>query len=162
MLYITGPCGLSDLCRVCICLSQPPSSLPHSTFLFQNRPCLFSVSSEVFLEMSSLAFIFPGQNTGVGSPCLLQGSLRNPGITPRSPALQVDSLPTEPPGKPLDSTDKQYYMIFIFVWLTSFSMVISRPICVLTNGILSFFLMANIPLYKCTTTSLSVHLSMDI
>ena len=24
----------------------------------------------------------------------------NPGIKPRSPALQVDSLPAEPPGKP--------------------------------------------------------------
>ena len=29
-----------------------------------------------------------------------RGSLPNPGIKPRSPALQVDSLPSEPPGKP--------------------------------------------------------------
>ena len=28
------------------------------------------------------------------------GDLPNPGIEPRSPALQVDSLPAEPPGKP--------------------------------------------------------------
>ena len=28
------------------------------------------------------------------------GDLANPGIKPRSPALQVDSLPSEPPGKP--------------------------------------------------------------
>ena len=28
------------------------------------------------------------------------GDLPNPGIEPRSPALQVDSLPTEAPGKP--------------------------------------------------------------
>jgi len=27
------------------------------------------------------------------------GDLPNPGIKPRSPALQVDSLPAEPPGK---------------------------------------------------------------
>ena len=26
----------------------------------------------------------------------------HPGIEPRSPALQVDSLPSEPPGKPTD------------------------------------------------------------
>ena len=26
--------------------------------------------------------------------------LSNPGIEPRAPALQVDSLPSEPPGKP--------------------------------------------------------------
>ena len=41
----------------------------------------------------------PGQNTGWGSPSLLQGNLPNPGIEPRSPALQADSLPAEPPGK---------------------------------------------------------------
>ena len=42
----------------------------------------------------------PGQNTGVGSRSLLQGNLPNPGIEPRPPALQVDSLPIEPQGKP--------------------------------------------------------------
>ena len=36
----------------------------------------------------------PGQNTGVGSLPL------TPGIEPRSPALQVGSLPAEPQGKP--------------------------------------------------------------
>jgi len=29
------------------------------------------------------------------------GDLPDPGIKPRSPALQADSLPSEPPGKPL-------------------------------------------------------------
>jgi len=29
------------------------------------------------------------------------GDLPNPGIKPRFPALQADSLPSEPPGKPL-------------------------------------------------------------
>ena len=29
------------------------------------------------------------------------GDLSNPGIEPRSPALQADSLPAEPQGKPL-------------------------------------------------------------
>ena len=39
----------------------------------------------------------PGQNTGVGSHSLLQGSVPpNPGTEPRSPALRVDSLPAEP------------------------------------------------------------------
>ena len=28
------------------------------------------------------------------------GNLPNPGIEPRSPAVQMDSLPAEPPGKP--------------------------------------------------------------
>ena len=29
------------------------------------------------------------------------GDLPNPGMEPRSPTLQVDSLPSKPPGKPL-------------------------------------------------------------
>ena len=36
-----------------------------------------------------------------GLPCPPPGDLPNPGIEPRSPALQLDSLPIEPPGKPL-------------------------------------------------------------
>ena len=41
----------------------------------------------------------PGKNTGVNSwpP---PGDLPDPGIKPRSPALQADFLPSEPPGKP--------------------------------------------------------------
>ena len=42
----------------------------------------------------------PGHNTGVRSLFLLQGNLPNPGMEPRSPVLQVDSLPAESPGKP--------------------------------------------------------------
>ena len=35
-----------------------------------------------------------------GLLCPPPGDRPNPGIKPRSPALQVDSLPFEPPGKP--------------------------------------------------------------
>ena len=45
----------------------------------------------------------PGKITGVGCHALLQGNLPDPGIEPASPvspALQIDSLLTEPPGKP--------------------------------------------------------------
>ena len=49
---------------------------------------------------SSVHWDSPGKNTGVGCHALLQEDLPNPGIKPRSPTLQVDSLPTEPPGKP--------------------------------------------------------------
>ena len=40
----------------------------------------------------------PGKNTGVGCHVLLQGIF--PGTEPWSPALQADSLWSEPPGKP--------------------------------------------------------------
>ena len=42
----------------------------------------------------------PGQNTGVGSLSLLQGTFPTQGLNPVSPTLQVDSLPAEPHGKP--------------------------------------------------------------
>ena len=35
-----------------------------------------------------------------GLPFLSPGGIPNPGIEPRSPALQADSLPFEPPRKP--------------------------------------------------------------
>ena len=34
-----------------------------------------------------------------GLPFPYPGDLPNPGIKPRSPALQADSLPAEPPGQ---------------------------------------------------------------
>ena len=43
----------------------------------------------------------PGQNTGVGKLFPSPGDVPNPEIKPKSPALQADSLPAEPPGKPL-------------------------------------------------------------
>ena len=42
----------------------------------------------------------PGKNTGVGLSCPFPGDLPDPGIEPMSPALQADSLLSEPPGKP--------------------------------------------------------------
>ena len=43
---------------------------------------------------------FPRLEYWSGLPCLPPGDLSNPGVKPRSPVLQVDSLPSEPPGKP--------------------------------------------------------------
>ena len=42
---------------------------------------------------------FPGKNIGVGCHAPPTGNIPNQGIEPRSPALQVDSVPTEPSGK---------------------------------------------------------------
>ena len=39
----------------------------------------------------------PGKNTGVGCHALLQGIFPTQGTEPGSPALQADSLPSEPP-----------------------------------------------------------------
>ena len=40
-------------------------------------------------------------------PCPPPGDLSNPGIEPRSPALQADFLPSETPGKPVNV----YYLV---------------------------------------------------
>ena len=42
----------------------------------------------------------PGEKIGVGCHALLQGIFPTQGWNPGPPALQVDSLPTEPPEKP--------------------------------------------------------------
>ena len=49
---------------------------------------------------SSCPWGFSRQEYWSGLPCPPQGDLLNPQIEPRFPALQVDSLLSEPPGKP--------------------------------------------------------------
>ena len=43
---------------------------------------------------------FSRQECWSGLPFLSPGDLPDPGIKPRSPTLQADALPSEPPGKP--------------------------------------------------------------
>ena len=43
---------------------------------------------------------FSRQGYWSGLPCPYPGDFPNPGVEPRAPALQVDSLPAEPSGKP--------------------------------------------------------------
>ena len=47
---------------------------------------------------------FSRQEYWSGFPFLSPGDLPDPGIVPRSPALQADSLPSEPPGAPVNLT----------------------------------------------------------
>ena len=46
---------------------------------------------------------FSRQEYWSGLPCPSPGDLPDPGIEHRSPALQADSLPAEPQGKPKDT-----------------------------------------------------------
>ena len=45
---------------------------------------------------------FSRQEYWSGLPFLFPRDLSDPGIEPRSPTLQADSSPAEPPGKPVD------------------------------------------------------------
>ena len=51
---------------------------------------------------------FSSQEYWSGLPFPSSGDLPHPGIKPRSPALQADTLPSEPPGK-------SYIYIFIYI-----------------------------------------------
>ena len=49
-----------------------------------------------------------GRNTGVGCHALTPGDLPNPGIKPRSPVLQAESLPLSHQGSPAGKLGKSY------------------------------------------------------
>ena len=51
---------------------------------------------------------FSRQEYWSGLPFPIPGDLPDPGIEPASPELQADSLPSEPPGKPLLLTNRVY------------------------------------------------------
>ena len=51
-------------------------------------------------HQAPLSLGFSSQEYWSGLPCPLPGHFPNPGIETRSPALQADSSPVEPPGKP--------------------------------------------------------------
>ena len=52
-----------------------------------------------------LSIGFSRQEYWSGLPFASPGDLPNPGIEPRSPALQADALSSEPPGKPMTNLD---------------------------------------------------------
>ena len=54
-----------------------------------------------------LSMEFSRQEYWSGLPFLSPGDLSNPGIEPRSPALQADSLPSKPPRKPKRREEKR-------------------------------------------------------
>ena len=83
------------------CLSHGSTEYPYSGHQSASESCSV-VSDYLWPHGLYSPRNSPGQSTGVGSCSLLQGrrDLPKPGIKPRSPALQADSLPAEPPGKP--------------------------------------------------------------
>ena len=73
----------------------------HIAPVVQSPSCvrLFSTSWTV-AHQAPLPMGFSRQEYWSGLPCPPPGDLPNPGMEPNSPSLQVDSLPSEPPGKP--------------------------------------------------------------
>ena len=76
---------------VCVCMCVCVQSLSH----VQLFATLWKTACHAPLSMG-----FFWQEYWSGLPFLSPGDLPDPGIEPRSPALQADSSPSESPGKP--------------------------------------------------------------
>ena len=74
-----------------------PSS-KHRVLVAQS--CLTFTIPWIVAHQAPLTMEFSRQEYWSGLPFPPPGDLPNPGIKPRSPALQADSLPSEPPWKP--------------------------------------------------------------
>ena len=65
-----------------------------------SRVCLFATPRTVVYQASP-SMGFSRQEYWSGLPFPSPGDLPDPGIEPRSPALEADALTSEPPGKPI-------------------------------------------------------------
>ena len=70
---------------------------------------LWAIACQVPLSVG-----FSQQEYWSGLLCPPPGDLPNPGIEPRSPKLQADSLPSEPPGKPKLGLEFQFFNSWLF------------------------------------------------
>ena len=79
---------------------------------------LFATPWTVALQ-APLSMGFSRQEHWSGLPFLPPGDLPNPGIKPRSPALQANSLPSEPPRKPrLEHSPPQWFTFCPWLFLS--------------------------------------------
>ena len=111
-----------------------------------NLHCLFNfiVWSEVKITQSYLTLCdtmvshmktpwsSPGKNTVVDCHSLLHRIFSNPGIEPRTPALQADSLPSELPGKPTP------YSVTALQLPWPFSHFSNKPVSLLLHSFYSY------------------------
>ena len=89
----------------------------HTSCLFSVKQASGKVSSlspvRLFVTPWTVAYQAPPsmgfsrQEYWSGVPFPSPRDLSNPGIEPRSPALQADGLPSKPPGKPLENYNNQ-------------------------------------------------------
>ena len=70
---------------------------------------------------------FSKQEYWIGLPFPSPGDFPNPGIEHRSSALQTDTLPSEPPGKPLANTRPSYK--FMSLVAGKYKLLVQLPNC---------------------------------
>ena len=89
-----------------------------------------SATARTIVCQAPLSLGFPLQEYWSGKPFLSPGDLSNPGIEPRFPALQADSLPSEPPGEP--------YLIYIPISNSFISTMSMFLLSILRHGYLVY------------------------
>ena len=73
-----------------------------------DNDCANTQSIDIFPKMSAIwSMELSKQEYWSGLPFPSPGDLPNPGTEPRSPVLQAEALPSEPPGKPIWNTEPQ-------------------------------------------------------
>ena len=91
-----------------LCIPVAPTRGPTACFdllwaRLVAQSCLTLCDPWTVACQAPLSIEFSRQECSSGLPCPTLGVLPSPGIKPRSPTLQADSFPSEPPGKPLFS-----------------------------------------------------------
>ena len=84
------------------------NSLPWKSEVTQSCPTFCNPMDYGYEAPPSMGF--SRQEYQSGLPCPSPGDLPNPGTESRSPALQADALPSEPPGGSETNTD--YSVVF--------------------------------------------------
>ena len=78
------------------------TKVPHTSLCVLVPPLCPTLCDPMDCSLLALPSMgFSRQEYWSGLPFPSPGDLPDPGIEPKSPALQADSLPTEPPGKPV-------------------------------------------------------------
>ena len=90
----------------------------HASKSLQSCPTLCN-PMDYIAHQASLSIELSRQEYWSGLPCLPPGDLPNPGIKPRSSALQADSLPAESPGKSI----YMYVCVCIYVYAGMYTYV---------------------------------------
>ena len=107
---------------------------------------------------------FPRQEYWSGLPFLSPGDLPDPGIETRSPTLQPDSLPSEPPGQPTHiyvnllawpkSSFGFFYVLYTYMYRRILRLFLD--FLIMTNDALKIFIY--ISEYTCMEISLRAYI----
>ena len=88
------------VCELCVCVCARTHTRAYSVA----QSCPLFATPWTVAHQAPLSIGFSRQEYWSGLPCPPPGDIPNPGIEPRSPTLQAESLLSETPGKPKNTT----------------------------------------------------------